>query len=92
MNFQSLAGLLRVLSTPRRLHILHTIMVAEDEQLLASIIASRTGLTEAQAHDNLYKLVDIGLLLRRTSGKWSFYSVNPAALEQLRVFFNQEKP
>jgi ArsR family transcriptional regulator len=78
----AIADLCRVLCDPQRLRILGVLMASQQEVCVCDL-AHELGRSQPTASYHLKKLEDAGLLSRRSSGKWAYYTPTPAALEAL---------
>jgi len=76
------AQVFKALSDPARVKILSTVVAAE-EPVCACEFTPALGLTQATVSHHLKKLTETGLLEREQRGKWAYFSLNTAALEQL---------
>lgn len=87
----SLAHLLRVLSTERRVSLLRMLMTHE-EPLVFSNLAMLTGESESSTSYNLGELARVGLVMRRQVGRHVYYSPNRALILQVFEYFNVKEP
>jgi len=78
----SIAECLGRVATERRLRIIRVLLNC-DTMLPVSTIAALAGLNNQQTSFNLTEMLKYGLVLRTTSGKWSFYTINLPVLQEL---------
>jgi ArsR family transcriptional regulator, arsenate/arsenite/antimonite-responsive transcriptional repressor len=79
---EATAQVFKALSDPARVKILSTVAAAV-EPVCACEFTPALGLTQATVSHHLKKLTETGLLEREQRGKWAYFSLNTAALEQL---------
>lgn len=87
MQSKSLANLLRILSTPRRVEILRFLLEAE-APVMSKNVASFMALDDNSASFNLMALAKVGLVLRTPSGPYVFYSPNRILIREVFEYFN----
>lgn len=83
----SLAHLLRVLSTERRVTLLRT-MMSYDEPIISSNLAALSGESDATTSWNLGELAKVGLVMRRQVGRHVYYAPNREMILQVFEYFN----
>jgi ArsR family transcriptional regulator, arsenate/arsenite/antimonite-responsive transcriptional repressor len=76
------AALFRVLGDPARVRIVN-VLASSEEPVCVCDLVEILGLTQPTVSHHLRKLVDAGLLVREERGKWSFFSIEPAACSRL---------
>lgn len=91
MQAKSLANLLRVLATQRRVETLR-LLLESPTSLASSNIAAMLGVTESTASFNLMALAGVGLVLRAQSGSYAFYSPNRLLVQEVLKFFDVKEP
>ena len=79
---EATAQLFRVLGDPARVKIVN-LLATSDEPVCVCELIEPLGLTQPTVSHHLKKLTEIGLLDREQRGKWAYFSLNAAALEQL---------
>ena len=88
MQPKSLARLLRVLSTERRVEIIG-VLLSNPDPIPSSVIAAAIGLSEGQTSFNLTQLANVGIVMRIPSGRFAFYTPNRALVAEIFAFFNR---
>ena len=84
------ATLFKALADPHRVRIVNLLANASDPVCVCDITA-HIGLSQPTISFHLKKLVSSGLLQREQRGTWGFYSIDEAAMDQLRgVVANEE--
>jgi ArsR family transcriptional regulator, arsenate/arsenite/antimonite-responsive transcriptional repressor len=76
------AALFRALGDPARVRIVN-VLASSGEPVCVCELVEVLGLAQATVSHHLRKLVDAGLLVREERGKWSFFSIEPAACLRL---------
>jgi ArsR family transcriptional regulator len=79
---EATAQVFKALGDPARVKILSLVATA-DEAVCACEFTPALGLSQATVSHHLKKLTEIGLLDREQRGKWAYFSLNAAAVEQL---------
>lgn len=74
--------LLKAIATERRIQLIQ-ILCAADGPVPTSTLAALTGMGDAQTSFNLTHLRELGLVIRTTSGRWSFYQPNEELLQEV---------
>lgn len=77
------AAVFKALGDPARVRIVNMLATA-GEGVCVCDLTPALGLSQPTVSHHLRKLADAGLLRREQRGTWAFYSLNPAALEQLQ--------
>jgi ArsR family transcriptional regulator len=78
------AGMFRALADPSRVRIVNMLATA-GEGVCVCDLTPALGLSQPTVSHHLRRLAEAGLLHREQRGTWAFYSLNPAALEQLQI-------
>ena len=78
------AALFKALGDPARVRIVNMLATA-DEAVCVCDLTPNLGLSQPTVSHHLRKLAEAGLLRREQRGTWAFYSLDPAALEQLQT-------
>ena len=78
------AALFKALADPARVRIVNMLATA-GEGVCVCDLTPNLGLSQPTVSHHLRKLAEAGLLLREQRGTWAFYSLDPAALEQLQA-------
>jgi ArsR family transcriptional regulator len=79
---EATALLFRALGDPARVRILN-VLASSGEPVCVCELVEVLGLAQPTVSHHLRKLVDAGLLIREERGKWSFFSIEPAACLRL---------
>lgn len=78
------AALFKALADPARVRIVNMLATA-DEGVCVCDLTPSLGLSQPTVSHHLRKLSDAGLLHREQRGTWAFYSLDPAAIQQLQA-------
>ena len=78
------ATMFKALSDPARVRIVNMLATA-GEGVCVCDLTPQLGLSQPTVSHHLRKLAEAGLLDREQRGTWAFYSLNEAALDQLRL-------
>ena len=78
------AAMFKALADPARIRIVNMLATA-GEGVCVCDLTPHLGLSQPTVSHHLRKLAEVGLLEREQRGTWAFYSLDPGALEQLRV-------
>jgi ArsR family transcriptional regulator len=84
------AALFAALGNPARVRIVNLLASSEDAVCLCELIEP-LGLAQATVSQHLKKLVEAGLVLREEHGKWSYFSINSEAFEQVSALADLPK-
>ncbi len=76
------AALFAALGSPARVRIVNLLALSLEPVCLCDLI-DPLGLAQATISEHLQKLVAAGVVLREERGKWSYFCLNSAALEQV---------
>jgi ArsR family transcriptional regulator len=76
------ALLFRALGDPTRVRIVN-VLASSGEPVCVCELVEVLGLAQPTVSHHLRKLVEAGLLIREERGKWSFFSIEPAACLRL---------
>jgi ArsR family transcriptional regulator len=79
---EATARVFKALGDPARVKIL-SLVAAAGEPVCACEFTPALRLSQATVSHHLKKLTEIGLLDREQRGKWAYFSLNAAAVEQL---------
>jgi ArsR family transcriptional regulator len=79
---QATALLFRALGDPARVRIVN-VLASSGEPVCVCDLVKVLELAQPTVSHHLRKLVDAGLLVREERGKWSFFSIEPAACLRL---------
>lgn len=90
MKPESLATILRTISTPRRLAIMKALMEA-DMPCNVSLISIHLDVDSGQVSDNLLELAASGIVMRRKVGRAVYYAPNRELMKQVFEFFNPQE-
>jgi ArsR family transcriptional regulator len=77
------AALFKALGDPARVRIVNMLATA-GEGVCVCDLTPNLGLSQPTVSHHLRKLTEAGLLHREQRGTWAYYSLNPAAVEQLQ--------
>ena len=78
------AGLLRALADPTRLRLLSYITSQGCDQVPASELSEKLGVTQPTVSHHMAKLVEAGLLVRQQDGKRARYTVVRQAFQDVQ--------
>jgi ArsR family transcriptional regulator, arsenate/arsenite/antimonite-responsive transcriptional repressor len=78
------AALFKALADPARVRIVNMLATA-GEGVCVCDLTPNLGLSQPTVSHHLRKLAEAGLLQREQRGTWAFYSLDPAAVEQLQA-------
>jgi ArsR family transcriptional regulator, arsenate/arsenite/antimonite-responsive transcriptional repressor len=78
------AALFKALADPARVRIVNVLATAGEGVCVCDLTPS-LGLSQPTVSHHLRKLSDAGLLHREQRGTWAFYSLDPAAIQQLQA-------
>jgi len=76
------AALFRALGDPARVRIVNVVASSREPVCVCELVEV-LGLAQPTVSHHLRRLVDAGLLAREERGKWSFFSIEPAACLRL---------
>jgi ArsR family transcriptional regulator len=76
------AALFAALGSPARVRIVNLLAGSGEPVCLCNLVEP-LGLAQATVSQHLGKLVEAGLVQREERGKWSYFSLDPAAFEQV---------
>ena len=80
---EELARHLKALADPARLQLISMLRSAASHEACVCDLTGPLGLSQPTVSHHLRILSDAGFVTRERRGTWSYYSVNPDALEQL---------
>lgn len=81
---ETLAAQLKALADPARLRAVSLLMVSPGGEACTCDLVEPLGLSQPTVTHHLRRLADAGLVRGEKRGKWTWYSVDRAALEALR--------
>jgi ArsR family transcriptional regulator len=84
------AGLFAALANPARVRIVNLLSASEEAVCLCNLVEP-LGLAQATVSQHLKKLVEAGLVLREERGKWSYFSIDVQAFEQVAALADLPK-
>ena len=84
------ATLFAALGHPARVRIVN-LLAGSDDPVCLCMLVEPLGLAQATVSQHLRKLVDAGLVLREERGKWSYFSLDADAFEQLAALADLPK-
>jgi ArsR family transcriptional regulator len=79
---EATAALFRALGEPARVRIVN-LLATSDEAVCVCELTEPLGLSQPTVSHHLKKLTDAGLLDREQRGKWTYFTVNPAAMARV---------
>ena len=80
----SLAEQFKALGDETRLGLMMAVAASDGAEACVCDLTPDTGLAQSTVSHHLKLLVDSGLLVRTQRGKWSYYSLTPAAMKLLK--------
>lgn len=80
IDYVKYAGILKVLSEPKRLKIIHMLSKGE---LCACKIQEEFHITQPTLSHDMKLMCDTGLVVPRKEGKWTHYSLNEKVLREV---------
>jgi hypothetical protein len=89
-KLDKLAKALRVIGHPTMLAVLdHMIEVHwhDDEPTVPTLIATEMSLPIARVAHSLKRMQEVGVLKRKVSGRYTFYSIDQPFLDLIKEFF-----
>jgi DNA-binding transcriptional ArsR family regulator len=81
----ALAGQLKAIADPARLRVLSLLLTAETGEACTCDLVEPLGLSQPTVTHHLRKLADAGIVTGERRGKWTYYRLEPVALEALRA-------
>jgi ArsR family transcriptional regulator, arsenate/arsenite/antimonite-responsive transcriptional repressor len=87
---EAAARLFKALGDATRVRILN-VLATSDEPVCVCELTPALGLSQPTVSHHLKKLTDAGLLEREQRGVWAYYSIDRAAIAQLRALVELEK-
>ncbi len=79
---ESTAALFKALADPARVRIVN-LLASRGGSVCACEFEPTLGLSQPTVSHHLKRLTDAGLLDRKQSGKWAYFSINPEAAARL---------
>lgn len=80
IDYVKYAGILKVFSEPKRLKIIHMLSAGE---LCACKIQEEFHITQPTLSHDMKLMCDMGLVVPRKEGKWTYYSLNETVLREV---------
>ncbi len=80
---ERLAGVVKALADPVRLRLLSLVAAAESGEVCACDLPSAVDRSQSTVSHHLSVLVDAGLLTREQRGKWAWFRVDHAVVDDL---------
>jgi ArsR family transcriptional regulator, arsenate/arsenite/antimonite-responsive transcriptional repressor len=84
------AALFAALGHPARVRIVN-LLASDSEPMCLCNLIEPLGLAQATVSQHLKRLVDAGLVQREERGKWSYFSLDGAAFEQVAALVDLPK-
>lgn len=81
----ALAARLRALADPARLRLVSLLLAADGGEACTCDLVAPLGLSQPTVTHHLRTLCEAGLATGERRGRWTYYRVEPAALEALRA-------
>ena len=88
---EATAALFAALGNPARVRIVN-LLAGSDEAVCLCNLVGPLGLAQATVSQHLKRLVEAGLLHREERGKWSYFSINAEAMEQVAFLADLKRP
>ena len=85
MNYRDPTGFFKALADENRLKIMDMLSC---EEICACEILAGLAITQSTLSHHMKILCDCSLVKARRAGKWTYYSLNKAAVKSLKTFFN----
>lgn len=82
---EMLAGQLKAVADPARLRVLSLLMASAGGEACTCDLVEPLGLAQPTVTHHLRRLADAGIVTGDRRGKWTYYRVEPAALDALRA-------
>jgi ArsR family transcriptional regulator len=80
----TMAEQFKALGDETRLGLMMAVAASDGAEACVCDLTPDTGLAQSTVSHHLKLLVDSGLLVRTQRGKWSYYSLTPAAMKLLK--------
>ena|SRR6478672_11384323 len=80
---ETLAGALKAVADPTRLRLISLVAAHEDQEACVCDLVDPVGLSQPTVSHHLKVLVDAGILTREQRGRWAYYRLVPATLDDL---------
>ena len=90
-KLQRLSEMFTVLGHPKRLRILNHLMstTPEGEDIhVPTLVATELNLTVPTTGYSMKRMAEAGVLTRKVSGRYTFYSIDPNFLTAMKEFFS----
>jgi ArsR family transcriptional regulator len=84
------AAVFAALASPPRVRIVN-LLASSAEPVCVCNLVGPLGLAQATVSEHLRKLVESGLLRREERGKWSYFSLDPAAFARVAALVDLTK-
>ena len=82
---RKLSKMFESLSNPTRISILSLVMNS-DEPTVPTLVATELNLTISSVGHSMKRMFEAGVLLRKSSGRYTFYSIDPSFLKLVKEF------
>lgn len=93
LELQKLADMFQQLGHPVKLKILRHLIECQDDEdypRVPAMVSTRLDLPAAVTAHNMKRMSQVGILIRRVSGRYSFYSIDPTFFERIKEFLYYE--
>lgn len=80
---QRLARMFRALGDPTRIRLLSIIAAQPDGEACVCDLTDPVGLAQPTVSHHMKQLVEAGLVVREQRGRWAYFTVNTARLDEL---------
>lgn len=90
-KLQRLSEMFTVLGHPKRLRIFKHMMTdpfGKDEPQVPTLVATELNLTVPTTGYSMKRMAEAGVLTRKVSGRYTFYSIDPNFLTAMKEFFS----
>ncbi len=84
---QQLSRAFQVLGHPTKLRILDFVLGDTDEAVVPTLIAVKMNMPVARVSYSLKRMHEAGILERKVTGRYTFYSIDPQFLKLIEEFF-----
>jgi ArsR family transcriptional regulator len=80
-----LAGRLKALADPGRLRLVSLLLASDDQEACTCDLTEPLGLSQPTVSHHLKKLAEAGIVTGERRGVWTYYRVDPDALDAIAV-------
>lgn len=87
---ERLATTFKALADPARVKLLSLIAAADNGEACVCDLTAPLGLSQPTVSHHMKQLVDTGMVRREQRGKWAYYRVNNAVLDQLAAVISSQ--